>query len=938
MTLKAFKTTLLAATTALALVACGDSSTEVASPGTVGPNPGTGAGGGNGGGGNGGGNGGGGNGGGGGGGTVSCPAGTTAITVGSNEQCQLSGTITNDVTLTAGITYQLNGSVRVGVDTGPEGNAPGADPAILTIEPGVTVYGATAQDVLIVTRGSQIVADGDVNNPITFTSALDLGLGGDLGLNPRPAFNGPILEQPFTSEWGGLIINGRATLNTCDTGICEAEGEGDSGMYGGNDDEDNSGILEYVRVLFAGNPITSTDELNGIAFQGVGRGTRVDFLQVHNGADDGVEFFGGTVDVRHLIITGSDDDSVDWTFGWRGRGQHILVVQNPNQSNSDRGIEADNREGAEDSTPRAQPVLSNLTFVGTDVGDTGIVLRRGTGANIFNAVITGFPDACYDIDGDSTFAVAGSSATNLTGDLTLQSSLLDCNDPTDDEDGDPFLLETFVQSQDNNVFGPSTLANFINGTAEAAVPAVDVSTIDSFFDSVDHIGAIESADPSDNWTLGWSFGFNTTPVCPSTTTPVDGGCVLEGTITEDTRLVAGLEYFLRGPVVIGEDAGPDAANPIAGAASATLTIDSGVTIQGETLQSLLIISRGSQIRSNGTRTNPVVFTALDPETRNVATDTSLWGGLVINGRATLNTCDSGICEAEGEGDSGLYGGNDDNDDSGQMFFTRVDFAGNPITSTDELNGIAFQGVGRGTEIDYLQVHNGADDGIEFFGGTVDAKHVVITGADDDSMDWTFGWRGRVQHLLIVQNENQSNSDRGFEGDNREGAEDSTPRALPQVSNVTLIGASVGDTAVLPRRGTGLRLWNVVATNWADACFDIDGDSTFAVAGSSATDLTGDLTIESSLFGCTDAIEVEDGDPFDTQVFFDNQANNNEGATSLVARSTGGVAFINGANENAVTVVNVNAIDSFFDPVTAIGAVPGDGALDWTAGWTIFLNN
>ncbi|UTW56531.1 hypothetical protein [Kordiimonas sp. SCSIO 12610] len=933
MTFTSFKTTLLAATTALALVACGDSSTEIASPGTVGPNPGTGAGGG--------GTGGGGTGGGGtgGGGTgVTCPSGTTAITVGSSEQCQLSGTITDDVTLTSGIIYQLNGSVRIGQDVGPTGQNAGGDPAVLTIEPGVTLYGATAQDVLIVARGSQIVADGDVNNPITFTSALDLGFGDELGINPRPAFNGPILEQPFTSEWGGLIINGRATLNTCDTGICEAEGEGDSGTYGGDDDNDNSGVLEYVRVLFAGNPITSTDELNGIAFQGVGRGTRVDFLQVHNGADDGVEFFGGTVDVRHLIVTGSDDDSVDWTFGWRGRGQFILVVQNPNQSNSDRGIEADNREGAEDATPRAQPVLSNLTFVGTDVGDTGILLRRGTGANIFNVVATGFPDACFDLDDTSTFTNAGSSATNLTGNLTVQSTLFDCSDPTDDEAGDPFLLETFIQNQDNNVFGPSSLSNFINGTNEAAVPAVDVSTIDSFFDSVDHIGAIASDDPSDNWTLGWSFGINDDPVCPSTTTAIEGGCVLEGTITEDTRLVAGLDYFLRGPVFVGQDAGPDAANPVAGAASATLTIDAGVTIEGETQQSLLIVSRGSQLQSNGTRENPVVFTAINPESRNVATDTSLWGGLVINGRATINTCNSGICEAEGEGDSGLYGGNDDNDDSGQMFFTRVEFAGNPITSTDELNGIAFQGVGRGTEIDFLQVHNGADDGVEFFGGTVDAKHVVITGADDDSLDWTFGWRGRVQHLLIVQNENQSNSDRGFEGDNREGAEDADPRALPQIANVTLIGASVGDTAVLPRRGTGLRLWNTVATAWPDACYDIDDASTFANAGTSATDLTGNLTIESTLFGCNDAIEVEDGDAFDTQVFFDNQANNNAGPTSLVARSTGGVAFINGANENAVPVVNVNAIDSFFDPVTAIGAVPGDGNLDWTAGWTIFLGN
>jgi len=928
MTFKSFKTSLLTATTALALVACGDSSTELASPGTVGPNPGTGTpaptpaptpepnpgtGGGD----------------------VNCPSGTTAITVGTSNQCQLSGVITDDVTLTAGITYQLNGSVQIGMDVGPTDAAPGGDPAVLTIEPGVNVYGATAQDVLIISRGSQLVADGTQNNPITFTSALDLGFGADLGLNPRVAFDGPILEQPFTAEWGGLIINGQATLNTCDAGICEAEGEGDSGLYGGNDDADSSGVLEYVRVLFAGNPITSTDELNGIAFQGVGSGTFIDFLQVHNGADDGVEFFGGTVNVRHLIITGSDDDSIDWTFGWRGNLQFALVVQNPNQSNSDRGIEADNREGAEDALPRAMPTIANSTFVGTEVGDTAILLRRGTGANIFNTVATAFPDACFDLDSDSTFAVAG-TPDNLTGDLTIESTLFGCNDAIEVEDGDPFDTQAFFDNQNNNVAGPTSLSNFINGPAEAAVPAVDVSTLDPFFDPVDHIGAIPSDDPSENWTLGWSFGINSDPVCPSNTQTVTGGCILEGTITEDTRLVAGLEYFLRGPVTIGEDVGPDVNSPIAGAQTAALTIDADVTVQGEDQQSVLIISRGSQLFTNGTQDAPVVFTAINPESRNVATDTALWGGLIINGRATLNTCDAGICEAEGEGDSGLYGGNDDNDDSGQMFFTRVDFAGNPITSTDELNGIAFQGVGRGTEIDFLQVHNGADDGVEFFGGTVNVRHLVITGSDDDSVDWTFGWRGQAQYVLVVQNENQSNSDRGIEADNREGAEDALPRALPQIANATFIGATVGDTAILLRRGTGANLANIVATEWPDACFDLDSDTTFAVAGT-PTNLTGDLTITSTLFGCNDPIEVETGDPFDSQAFFDNQANNMSGPTSLTARSTGGVAFISGANEAAVPVFDVTTFGPFFQAETIIGAVPGDGALDWTAGWTIFLD-
>ncbi len=951
------KKTLLTAVASVALVACGDDSTELASPGNQAPNPGTGSpapapapaptpepepqttvgrGGieypSNG----------------------SCPTGTTSVSVGQQTHCQLSGTITDDVTLTSGNIYQLNGQVVVGVDTGADDSAADGDAATLSIEAGAVIYGATATDVLVISRGSQINATGSSANPIVFTSALDLGFDDELGLSAPAAFSGALLDEPFTSEWGGLVINGQASLNTCNgVGLpCEAEGEGDSGLYGGADDTDSSGTMRYVQVKYAGNPITSDDELNGIAFQGVGSGTTLEFIQVHNGADDGVEFFGGTAQAKYLVITGADDDSLDWTQGWRGKAQHVIIIQNPAQPASDQGIEADNFGDGNDFLPRAQPQLSNMTIVGSGSrggeSDIGMLLREGTGANIWNTVVSDFGDACLDIDQDATFANAGSSATALSGNLTIQSTLLgnDCAEVFQSDDN-VFDLEAYFTNQANNVVGATSLSNrFINGSAENAVTGTDVSATDSFFDSVDYAGAVRSDNSSDNWTLSWTYGLNPDPECPTgTTTNSDGACVLAGTYTNDVTLVSGLDYILDGRVVFGVDLGADPSNPLATGDAATLTIEPGVTIQGADQQSFLIISRGSKLNSNGTVDAPVTFTALNPDTRDLDVDTSLWGGLVINGRATLNTC-NGVslpCEAEGEGDSGLYGGTDDTDDSGQIFYTRVVYAGNPITADDELNGIAFQGVGNGTEIDFLQVHNGADDGIEFFGGTAEAKHLVITGADDDSLDWTQGWRGKVQHLVIVQNPNQPATDQGIEADNFGDGNDFLPRAQPMIANATIVGSAAAsgesDIGMLLREGTGANLWNIVVADFGDACLDIDQDATFTNAGSSATNLTGNLTIQSTLLSdsCAEVFQSDDN-VFDLEAYFTNQANN-EVATDSLAALAGAAAFktyINGSVEAGVTVTDVSAIDSFFDAVTAIGAVP-DAANDWTLGWTVWLN-
>ena len=267
--------------------------------------------------------------------------------------CILSGTILDDTTLTAENLYLLRGGVFVGND---------ADETVLTIEPGTQIYGETSTDgMLVIRRHSKLIAEGTAEAPIVFTSSKSPG-------------------SRARGDWGGLILNGLAPINRCADveGDCQAFGEGGTGWYGGGDPADDSGSLKYVRVEFAGTLISPDNELNGIAFQGVGSGTTVDYVQVHMNDDDGVEFFGGTVNAKHVLVTGVGDDGIDWTDGWIGKLQYAVVQQF--DDTSDNGIEADNQDLDNTALPRSSPTLSNVTLVVPRGGGQGRRRsRRGVG-------------------------------------------------------------------------------------------------------------------------------------------------------------------------------------------------------------------------------------------------------------------------------------------------------------------------------------------------------------------------------------------------------------------------------------------------------------------------------------------------------------------------------------------------------------------------------
>lgn len=408
-----------------------------------------------------------------------CPTNTTLAngTFKDKPVCVLTGRITSDTHLTANNSYLLDGQVIIGENT------VAGTKTRLTIDAGTTVFGQQGLNFLVIDRNAEMWANGSREAPVIFT------------------YEGDATAGPLTrGQWGGLVINGSAPINEAGG---EAEGEGSSGMYGGSNATDSSGSLTYVQVKYAGQNFTETNELNGIAFQGVGSGTNIDYVQVHNNSDDGIEFFGGTANAKHLVLTGNEDDSLDWTLGWNGKVQFVAVRHT---NSSEHCIEADNNDDNNDASPRSAPTISNMTCAGDATADgRGLRLREGTAANLSNFVVSQMADYCVDIDQTATFTNAGGSISGLNGNLTLTSTrLASANCPIEDEDGDPFVVSQWFAAQAGSAVGGVDLGGdlgWVNGVQlNAVTPSIPS---DSFFEQVDYIGAIK--DETSDWTKGWIF-------------------------------------------------------------------------------------------------------------------------------------------------------------------------------------------------------------------------------------------------------------------------------------------------------------------------------------------------------------------------------------------------------------------------------------------------
>lgn len=270
------------------------------------------------------------------------------------------GTINDgEVVLKTGVTYKLSGKLVV------------ANGAKLTIEPGAIIEATARPDnstedirYIAVAQGGQIFVNGTANNPVVMTSSV---------------------KSP--GKWGGLVICGKAPINKGATASAEVSDL----TYGGTLANDNSGSIRYLRIEYSGYAYNSEKEFNGLSLFGVGSGTTIEYVQVHEGADDGIEFFGGTVNTKYLISTSNEDDSFDWTEGWNGTNENWYGKLGLGRGN--RGIEADNNSNNHLATPIANPNIKNLTLIGLGAQGSesqALKLRVGTKGQFDNLVLSNF--------------------------------------------------------------------------------------------------------------------------------------------------------------------------------------------------------------------------------------------------------------------------------------------------------------------------------------------------------------------------------------------------------------------------------------------------------------------------------------------------------------------------------------------------------------------
>jgi len=323
---------------------------------------------------------------------TSPPETTVVVDTSTFEKCLVAGTkniklnITDDCTLGADSTYNLQGLTFVKFGT------------TLTIREGATIKGKAdgSLTALIVEKGGIINAVGTAAKPIVFTAGT---------------------SAPVRSDFGGVVILGRAQLNV-PTGSTDIEGL--VGVpYGGTDASDSSGVLQYVRIEYAGRLLGTDNELNGLTMGGVGSKTQISYVHMREGLDDCFEWFGGSVSAHHLVATGCDDDMFDYDLGWVGTLQFALGAHVGVTNTDANGIEADGRNGAEESLPRTAPSIANLTLIGTSTGGgnsmNGMRLRRGVAGQIYNSIVTGFgkgtvSGAAVRIDGNTSIRLVNNDS------------------------------------------------------------------------------------------------------------------------------------------------------------------------------------------------------------------------------------------------------------------------------------------------------------------------------------------------------------------------------------------------------------------------------------------------------------------------------------------------------------------------------------------------
>ena len=407
-----------------------------------------------------------------------------------------------------------------------------ADGAELTIEPGTVIKGdKQTKAAIVVERGGKLIARGSKESPIVFTSAQNKG-------SRRPG------------DWGGIILCGKARNNQAEMQI---EG-GPRTKHGGEDDEDNSGVLSYVRIEFAGYPFQKDKEINALTLGSVGSGTELDHIQVSYSNDDSFEWFGGKVNARYLVAYHTWDDDFDTDNGYGGKVQFALAVRNGRiaDTSQSNGFESDNNAGGSDVTPYTNAMFSNVSFIGpksdpafvntTDYitgGDfnpgngsalgrfqAAMHIRRASRLNCINSIAAGFPIGIM-LDGEKgdTQEAAGRGLLKLCNiwmaDMDIIGSdmnklyedvlVTDYASKTMDSGKNSFSHDFFLAQKGNRYFDDASSLSledwdnvgspFLPSASSPVMSAAAWEDADGWFEKVPYIGAVSA---SDNWLEGWT--------------------------------------------------------------------------------------------------------------------------------------------------------------------------------------------------------------------------------------------------------------------------------------------------------------------------------------------------------------------------------------------------------------------------------------------------
>ena len=749
----------------------------------------------------------------------------------------VSANITANTTWSSTSVYLLSGPIYV------------TNNATLTIQPGTVIRGnaAVAGSALIITKGAKIIADGTLAQPIVFTSSAAPG-------------------SRAIGDWGGIVVLGKASNNlpanaTAGTpaGIGNIEGlpvSANSEFGGGAtpDDNDYSGILRYIRLEFGGYAYQIDKEINGFTFGSVGAATVAEYLQASFVNDDAFEWFGGTMNAKYLVAYRCLDDDMDCDFGYRGKVQFGLIVRDPNiadqsSGSTSEGFECDNDGAGSTNTPKTAAMFSNFTAIGPLRGnpsatinskfERALRLRRNSEMKILNSIFMDWKRGLH-IDGTASEARAGEDL------LRFRNNIIAGCQPGNKiiTTSATFNAKKWVANNMNDtlISAAGILVNPYNYTAPDYRPAAGSIALTNAdfndqgfpqFTATAFRGAFAPA-PVAMWTDSWTNFDPANTIYPATTVTVSAN------ITVDTRWTANNTYLLSGPIYVNNNA--------------TLTIEPGTVIRGNKAiaGSALVITKGAKLIANGTKNAPIVFTSSGGVGNRAIGD---WGGIVILGKAANNLpanatagTAAGIGNIEGlpvSADSEYGGGAtpNDNDNSGVLKFVRIEFGGYAYQIDKEINGLTMGSVGRNTVIDYVQTSYTNDDSFEWFGGTVNAKHLVAYRGLDDDMDCDFGYRGQIQYVLIVRDpaiadQSSGSTSEGFECDNDGSGSASTPKTAATFSNVTAIGPLRGNVnatidpkherALRLRRNSEMKIHNSIFMDFKKGLF-IDGATTEAQA-------------------------------------------------------------------------------------------------------------